>query len=183
MSDIVFLDTETLGLHPDAPIWEFAAVRRPGPAGQHSIDIDFILRHDDLDCGWLEELPEPFAADYRARYDWTTAAREPLAVKTIHQFTRDAHIIGANPSFDTERLAKLLRRHNIEPAWHYHLIDIENVIVGYLAAQHRLPVLPYKSDELSAAIGIDAADYARHTAAGDVAWVMAQWDAVMRCAR
>ncbi|MGC7247264.1 hypothetical protein [Mycobacteroides abscessus] len=28
MSDIVFMDTETLGLDPLAPVWEFAAIRR-----------------------------------------------------------------------------------------------------------------------------------------------------------
>lgn len=28
VSDIVFMDTETLGVHIDAPIWELAAIRR-----------------------------------------------------------------------------------------------------------------------------------------------------------
>lgn len=181
MSDLIFLDTETLGLDPDAPVWEFAAVRRLDPAGE--IKTEFTIQHDP--AGWLDDFPEEFLADYLARYDETQAWCEPAAAREIHAFTKGAHIVGAVPSFDSERLAKLLRRNGIEPEWHYHLIDVENVVVGYLrglyvASGQDMPLVPpWKSDELSAAVGINPDSYARHTAMGDVKWTMAQWDAVM----
>lgn len=175
MTDIVFLDTETLGLDPDAPVWEFAAVRRLDPVGE--IELRFTIRHDP--AHWLDGFPEEFLADYLARYDPAAAWGEVAAVGAIHAITKGAHIVGAVPSFDTERLAKLLRRNGIEPEWHYHLIDVENVVVGYLAGRGELIPPPWKSDQLSAAVGVNPDDYARHTAMGDVRWAMAQWDAVI----
>ena len=38
---------------------------------------------------------------------------------------------------------------------------------------------PWSSDGLSSAVGVDPEQFERHTAMGDVRWVMAQWDAVM----
>lgn len=47
MTDIVFLDTETLGLDPDAPVWEFAAVRRPDAYPLRSVAVEhFTIQHD-----------------------------------------------------------------------------------------------------------------------------------------
>lgn len=183
MSDIVFMDTETLGLDPDAPIWEFAAIRRYAGGVRASQHIQFQIHHDP--DGWLDDFPAEFAQDYHSRFDETLAFCEAAASRAIADIVKDAHIIGAVPSFDTERLAKLLRRNGIEPGWHYHLVDVENVVVGYLRGLYRadgqdMPIdPPWKSDELSTAVGVDPNDFARHTAMGDVLWTMAQWDAVM----
>lgn len=187
MTDLVFLDTETLGLDPDAPIWEFAAVRRLDPVGEMA--VEFTIHHDP--AGWLNGFPEQFANDYHARYDETTAWCERAAARQIYLITKGACVIGAVPSFDTERLAKLLRRNGFEPEWHYQPIDIEAVVAGYLKAEQYLKpgseyfagltsVLqpPWDSNALSGAIGVNPEDYARHTAMGDVRWTMAQWDAV-----
>lgn len=194
MTDLIFLDTECLGLDPDAPIWEFAAIRRLDPVGE--VKTEFTIQHDPT--GWLDDFPEEFAADYHARYDETQAWCERAAAREIYAITKGAHIVGAVPSFDAERLAKLLRRNGIEPEWHYHLIDVENVVVGYLhgvaaraldeawmrgdepdrALLNRHLAPPWKSDQLSAAVGVNPADYKRHTAMGDVLWTMAQWDTV-----
>jgi hypothetical protein len=184
------MDTETLGLHPDAPVWEFAAIRRSAKEYPES----FCIKHDPT--GWLDDFPEPFLGDYRRRF--VRPFSEKYAAHAIHTITRGAHIVGAVPNFDTERLAKLLQRNGIEPEWHYHLIDVENLVMGWLhgvAARavdearmrgeepdsslmnRRGP--PYKSDELSLAIGVDPEQFERHTAMGDVLWVKAQYDAVM----
>jgi hypothetical protein len=90
----------------------------------------------------------------------------------VERMTRGAHLVGAVPSFEDTSLAPLLRRHQLAPAWHYHLVCIENVLAGYFGV-----VPPYSSDELSMRIGVDPADFQRHTAMGDVLWVRAQWDA------
>jgi hypothetical protein len=95
------------------------------------------------------------------------------------QWTYGAHIIGAVPNFDTEVMAAAARQHGLTPAHHYHLCDIENLIVGYLTAKgdRRLP--PWNSDDLFAAIGVTIPDDEKHTAIGDARSVERAWDVVM----
>ncbi|ORA23427.1 hypothetical protein [Mycobacterium aquaticum] len=191
MGDIVFMDTETLGLDLDSPIWEFAAVRRDGETGRE-YPLHLFVEHDPQP--WLDTLPAEFAQDYAARYDHDRAVGINAAAGMITMFLEGRPtIIGAVPDFDTARIRhQMLRPNGIQDPWHYHLIDIENVIVGWARGiatptwpefwpMTMLP--PYSSDELSAAVGVNPEDFDRHTAMGDVEWVRAQWDAVMSGAR
>ena len=174
-TDLVFLDTETMGLDPDAPVWEFAALRcRQGSPVETR---EFLIEHVPGD--WLADMPEQFADDYRDRYVPNLAIPEWKAAANIATITDGAVIIGCNPGFDTERLAKLLRRNGIEPSWHYHPDDIASMAAAYLAAHGQCPPRPWKSDHLSRLIGVDPADYARHTAMGDVLWCQAQYHTIM----
>jgi hypothetical protein len=175
VSDLVFLDTECLGLDPEAPVWEFAAMRR-SPSGAH-VRLECFIAHKP--GRWLDSLPEKFRQDYENRFDPDVAYSGYEASRVIAEVTRDAIVIGCNPSFDTERLAKLLRRNGVEPAWHYHLYDIASMALAHLSANGAPIDQPWKSDHLSAAVGVDPGEFARHTAMGDVLWTMAQYDAVM----
>lgn len=183
MSDIVFMDTETLGVHIDAPIWEFAAVRRnfhEGTTTEHELHIQ--IHH--YAKPWLtgdDPLPEQFQADYRARFKAGEAYGKSGAAEVIASFLAGRpHIVGAVPNFDTERIShQLLRPAHIPDPWHYHLIDVENLVVGFLAGRSMLMQPPWKSDDLSRAVGVDPEKFDRHTAMGDVRWAMAQYDAVM----
>jgi hypothetical protein len=196
MSDIVFMDTETLGLELDSPIWEFAAIRRNfydgGVVKEHELHIQIHHYAEP----WLtgpNALPEEFASDYRARFNLGEAYGKSGAAEVIAGFLAGRpHIVGAVPDFDTARIRhQLLGPAHIPDPWHYHLIDIENVVVGYLVAHKWAlaePALthwteklmpPWRSDDLSRAVGVDPEQFERHTAMGDVRWVMAQWDAVM----
>lgn len=187
MTDIVFLDTETLGLDPQAPIWEFAAIRvRPGfPVNAR----EFAVTH--FPAYWLEAMAASspkgaeLADDYRNRYNPAHALTEADAAREIHAITNGAQVIGCNPGFDldSQRLTHLLLRNGFEPGWHYHPDDISSMAKGWLAAAGRLPAPPWKSDQLSLALGVDPADYPRHTAMGDVRWCQAQYAAVMKAAR
>ncbi|MBX9918846.1 MAG: hypothetical protein K2Y33_03275 [Mycolicibacterium frederiksbergense] len=172
--DIVFLDTETLGLDPDAPIWEFAAVRRSATGGEDR--TEFQIRHDATD--WLDAMPDQFLYDYDERYKPHDAAPESDAAVMMHILTKDALVVACNPGFDLPRIERLIRRHGMEPAWHYHPLDTASMAIGYLAARGELSPQPWKSDALSAAVGIDPKSYARHTAMGDVLWELAQWDRI-----
>lgn len=186
-SDITFLDTECLGLALDAPIWEFAAVRRSynydsdDPTSYIETSSHCFIEHRR--SPWLGQMPDEFKVDYLRRfnnpiYDIPVLSRRD-AVKMIDTATSGAHIVGAVPNFDTERIARLMRREHVLSSWHYHLIDVENLAVGWLAAHKKLMPPPWKSDELSRAIGVDPEQFQRHTAMGDVEWVRAQYDAVM----
>lgn len=186
---ICFLDTETTGLSLDDDIWEIAAIRR-GPDGTER-ELHLFVDHDEAKCA---RLPEAFLSDHHARYphDCTHRHGARAAINTgaivtrgtaaekVAKFTRGAHIVGAVPNFDTERIAILFDRHGLEPGWHYHLIDVESLAVGYLAAKGTPWAPPWKSDDLSRACGVETPpDDLRHTAMGDARWAMALYDGIL----
>jgi hypothetical protein len=186
IAPLCFIDTETDGVHPGRRVWEVAAVRREPDGTERTyeafVDIDlstadpfglgvggFYARHPDGRFlagggdGDLGKAVSPFQAAYE-----------------IARITHGAHLVAAVPSFDAEVLAALLREHQLAPAWHYHLICVENLAVGALAARGTPIVAPWKSDELTEALGVEpGTPEEKHTAMGDVAWAMRMYDAVM----
>ncbi|GAB6937092.1 hypothetical protein ACQP60_18875 [Isoptericola variabilis] len=133
---LVFLDTETTGLALDDDIWEFAAIRR-NPRGD-DYELHMFIQHDTNKCA---RLPESFLTDHLRRFPahdraWTrrTAAAAIHAFLEPHPVHGPVHVVGAVPNFDTERLARLLDEHDLTPPWHYHLINVENLAIGALAA-------------------------------------------------
>jgi len=122
--------------------------------------------------------------------------------RTFATLTHGAQLVGAVPSFDASFLAPLLRKHGGCPGWNYHLIDVEQLAWGWLhgrRAQASKSVagplssaelraldaaikaigLPFESEELSRACGVDPERFPKHTAEGDVRWAMALYDAVV----
>jgi hypothetical protein len=187
MTNIVFIDTETTGVHPERLPWEIAMVRRE-PDGNEFVNLLQIspinLSKADpfgLKIGKFYERHVDFG-DYNPPF--TKIVSENMAANIVEDFTRDAHIIGAVPNFDTETLDPMLRRHGLIPAWHYHVIDVETLAIGYLMGSKK-PTdfefnFPWKSDELSRAIGVEPpSDEERHTALGDAYWAMRTYDKVM----
>jgi hypothetical protein len=188
MTPIVFLDTETTGVHQGRRVWEVAMIRRD-ETGEREIQFFIAANLSNAD---------PFGLKIGGYYDrhpngqqlsgTSVTSRsvkyEDEAARIVAAWTHGAHIVGAVPNFDTETLAPLLREYGLAPAWHYHLIDIEALMVGYLAGQGvTLPGLPWRSDDLSTAIGVKpATDEERHTAMGDTRWTMRVYDKVMGAA-
>lgn len=208
---IVFLDTETDGVHPDREVWEIAMIRRDD-AGQREtaffVDIDlstadpfglkvgrFYERHPlGMHLSGADPGEEPYTSEtFGSRPDGYHGRRR--AALEVARWTHGAHIIGAVPNFDTEVLANLLRDNGLTPSWHYHLIDIEALAAGSVAgrwAQGRSDGnpsepgpfdfgLPWKSDDLSRACGVEPpSEEERHTALGDARWAMRLYDAVIQ---
>lgn len=173
-TDIVFLDTECLGLDRIAPIWEFAAIRVTADGDEVARD-EFQIRH--IPSFWLDTMPPPFVADYKARYVEDTALWGWDAVKRVQAITEGrVEVAGSNAGFDLERLLILVQRHGFgEPNWHYHPLDVPSMVRGYLRRAGVPLTPPYRSDQVSEALGVNPADYARHTAMGDCEWCLAQW--------
>lgn len=159
-----FIDTETLGLGLDDPIWEIAVIRDDPDEGvsEHS----WLVRHDPEP--WLVDvLPESFADDYRARYDERRAlARRDTREKLCALFERNEHgrviIFGSSPDFDTSRISRqLLDR---ATPWHHHLVDVPTLVAGGCGAEAKLPP---SLDWACQIVGIDTDIPERHTALGD----------------
>lgn len=188
MSALVFLDTETTGLSLDDDIWEFGAIRREEDGSE--TELHLFIEHSRDKC---RRLPESFYNDHIGRYlDHRAVSRRDacLAIKQLFGDDRP-HVVGAVPNFDTERLRLMFAAEwphwsSREP-WHYHLIDVENLSVGYLyglrVGGFKAPTLPWDSDALSRAVGVEPPTDERHTAMGDVRWCMALYDAITQGAR
>lgn len=201
MSKIVFIDTETTSLRPDRRAWEIGLVVREDDR-EHQVSA--FVATDDLDLGnanlfslkvgrFHERHPEVAELPATARVEtyWdperrTTVRlsagqirREGVLLHEIERVTRGAHLVGAVVSFDAEVLATRMRAHGILPSWHHHIIDVEALAVGYLAARGPRPSLPWKSDDLSRACGVEPAPTEdRHTALGDARWAMRLYDKI-----
>lgn len=171
---ICFLDTETTGLSLDDDIWEFAAIRREidGTETAHQ----FFIEHNRSKC---DKLPDSFKADHKLRFDLNIAFTQKYAAYKIHEITDGAHIVGALPSFDAQRMEILLGSNRIKSGWHYHLINIEDIAIGWLAAKGIQVGIPWKSDAVSLLCGVEPPDKERHTAMGDVLWVRHWYDKIM----
>jgi DNA polymerase III epsilon subunit-like protein len=174
MSDVVFLDTETTGLDPDRhEIWDLAYII-DGSERQWFLHPDlsaadpfalkigrYFSRHPD----WLQENKPIQSAGYVAR--------------TLVKDLRDRHIVGAVPSFDDAFLKRFVAAHRLPVTWHYHLIDVEALALGYMAARNRVMALPWNSEDLSRAVGVEPNDFERHSALGDARWAKAIYERVV----
>lgn len=195
MSDIVFIDTETTSLRPDRRIWDIALLtpryvgNSNGPYLSRPGDTPGVYQRfvqlSDLDLGNADPSSLKIGRFYQrhpqmepqAAYD--PAVSEIDMLHKVEELTRGAHLVGAVPSFDAEGLAARMRANGIAPSWNHHLIDVEAMAVGWLAARGQRVELPWKSDELCAACGVDPTPEAeRHTALGDVRWVQRWYQAI-----
>jgi len=210
MTRIVFINTETTSLRPDRRAWEIGLIaREPGNA---DVEHHWFIDAYDLDLGnadvmslkigrFYERHPQ-YQLDHEADYFETEAEGDVL--RTVEAITRGAHLVGAVVSFDADVLGQRMRARGICPSWHYHLIDVEALAVGWLngrrSRQNEIvdgyPLendgkeapglvrwnspgswdvpLPWKSDDLSALLGIKVSDEDR-----DAKWAMRIFDAVM----
>lgn len=165
-SQLAFVDTETTGLDPDRhEIWEVGLIVDEmehqwflpvdlGSADAIALKVGGF--HDRYQCGPNPTPLDEFSAEFAS-------------------LTRGRHLVGAVVSFDEERLRKLLRANGACPEWHYHLIDVEAMIVGRL----RGAGIPWKSDELSRTVGVNPDEFDKHTALGDARWAKAIYETIV----
>lgn len=193
MSALVFLDCETTSLSPFAYVWEFAGIRVDSATGtrveKHLFLGDLDLTHADpaaLRIGQFYERhpdamaftptgenPKPRAMAHSSR----TAARE------IARLCQGATVVGSNPSFDTERLGRLLRRHGIAPTWNYRPIDVHTLMAAHLALTDPTCTslanwADTKTDQMAEWLEVEPAGHARHTALGDAQWCERIWNRI-----
>jgi hypothetical protein len=196
---ILFLDTETDGLHDTRQIWEVGAILR--------LDDREIERHLFIDIDL--STADPFGLKVGRFYErhpigkWLSEDNEAVlprpslgsslvppeyAASVLARMSHGSHIVGAVPWFDTDGLNRLLRQYKLLPGWHYHLIDIESLAIGYLQGKGFRFIdkegkvgnlkLPWKSEDIFKMCGVETPESERHTAMGDARSVRALFDVV-----
>ena len=170
MRELVFLDTECTGLDLDADIWEFAAVRRHVDGSRS--ELHMFIEHNPVKAA---RLPEPFHTDYTTRCpaDADELVPQRTAVMRIAEFIgNNAIVVGAVATYDSQRLAVLFNRHRMPPPpWLYTVVDVCALAAGFLRAQGEPVEFPVHVDRVARRLGVEADDYERHTAMGDVKFV------------
>lgn len=198
MNNIIATDTETTSIRPDRRAWEVALILADPPewvsSARYKAEVQpghfrWFVDKGDLDLG----NADPFALNVGRFYDRHPqfsggqgyVASEAEVARDVERLTRGAHLLGAVPNFDAEVLDRRMRAHGILPSWHYHLIDIEAMAVGYLHGigyAKEFPgrmTLPWKSDDLSRACGVEPpSDEERHSALGDADWAKRWYEAI-----
>lgn len=192
---LVFLDTETTGLGPDSKPWEVAMiVRDPGVAETEAAHHHYMLDVDQTTAdpyaltmsGFWERHPayrrlDPLSGPKRL---WPMVTPDSEAAECIARVTHEALIVGANPSYDMDVLARFLRANGYIPTWDYHPYDVEAVAVGWLlgtgkAADVAKAHQRWSSYRLSEACGVARpTEEDAHTAMGDAKWARDWFDAL-----
>jgi hypothetical protein len=149
---LVFVDTETTSLRHGRRAWEVALIRvEPGQSTGRGTSFfvgDVDLSHADpksLHVGRFYDrhpLYAPGSEHAPGSSSWVRGGMDidrpadlvtdSQAARIVEHWTRGAHVVGAVPSFDAEVFDDLLHRHHLAPAWHYHLIDVEAMMLGFL---------------------------------------------------
>jgi DNA polymerase III epsilon subunit-like protein len=195
-SKVAFVDTETTGLDPEHDyIWEIGVI----VDGEEYV---WQQRLPELDGGPNWELVSDWVLENTRivdTYDHEAALTPEHSIDNLIRIIGDRHMVGACPWFDSERLHRV--HLTVDPPrrdlpWHYHLIDVETLAVGYLqgrldyeervaldAIRSRVKItdeLPWRSTDLSLAVGVDPADFEpKHSALADARWAKALYEKIM----
>jgi len=186
---VFFVDCETTGLMNHHEVWEVALILPNGEEHEWQLPINSMTSADPkaLQIGGFLD-----------RYDSTRAVPHDAFGKMFTKLTWGLHWAGAVPSFDETRIRRIIEQADyygmqmgpgvntgglyLPPNWHYHLIDVEALAVGFLIGESQYElVLPWDSTHLAEAVGVDRDDpaFAKHTAIGDARWARAIYLAVM----
>lgn len=182
---VVFLDTETTGLDPERhKIWEVGLIYwQDGEWKEYHAFVSHSIREiKEFDV--TLEFADPFALNigkFWERYDELDAVDWRVMIDEVLALTAGKHLVGAVVSFDEERLRRYALRACFVPRWHYHIIDIEAMAVGYVLPEK--VELPWKSERLYELLGLPkVSEEDKHTALGDARQVklaferMVQWE-------
>jgi DNA polymerase III epsilon subunit-like protein len=121
----LYLDTETTGLHDDSQVWNLAWILETN--GQEVGRRDMLITHRDAPSVWVLKNTR-----YVERFTALDAypVRLSSAMMILEGYVRvcpgDTYLVGAVPSFDDYRLRRIGA-----PPWHYHLIDVETLVMGH----------------------------------------------------
>lgn len=184
-SKVAFVDIETTGLDPEYDaIWEIGVIVDDQPVVWQQMLSDREIDNVHPDAARITKFYD--------RYDASTALTPARSIRRLMNLVGDRHMVGACPWFDSERLHRVILRDRLgqiprELPWHYHLVDVENLAVGFLMARGefdgKVP-FPWKSRELAKMLGVDQdqlrAEWGQeHSALADAEFARRMFEAVV----
>lgn len=168
LESIVFVDTETTGLHPTTDhIWEVAAVTyRNGAWRERTWQLpihvgnvsDWVRQHTGFAARYNLDALTPVDTFLTEFADWFAVDGGP-----------PRHMAGNVISFDAQRIERLYLAAVRDVPWHYHLVDVEAFAAGALRARGWTIPLPWSSSALSTSLGVPVPDNT-HEALTDALW-------------
>jgi DNA polymerase III alpha subunit (gram-positive type) len=173
MARFVSIDIETGGLDPQKhPITEVGMVIED--LNRSISKVEFSLPFDQADC-------DPVALEIQGwgKRDLPKRWEPARAAGFIHESTRDAHLVGKNPWFDSGFLEVFLKMYDLGPLWHHRLVDvgslawgwyngIEDCMTSTITGSHIVD--PPNSVRVGELVGIPIDSGARHAAMYDAEW-------------
>lgn len=178
-STLVFLDTETTSLNRwTRRPWEIALIVRE----RGNEDVEYCWQVDDIDLSDADPMSLKIGKFFQRHEGFApnggpfdgSVMTESVIARQVERLTRGATLVGAVPDFDEQTLAAMLRRHNLCPAWHYHLVDVETLAAGALKLAP-----PWNFDKVLELFDLKYDERDRHTALGDTRMVRDLYDAVL----
>lgn len=210
---IAFVDTETTGLDPEVDriwqiaviVWDSATAQWSEHTWQQELPLVYVMPGTNTDDPNIvgNASPTAWASDWvkantrlLADYDHDAALTEDRTEWMLRELLTGKHIVGAVPSFDADRLHRLIRRVDPErwatsTPWHYHLIDVETLMVGFgrgvstsggkgWIGKQPWENLPWSSTDLSRWCEVEPDLFGpAHDALNDARWARACYEAVM----
>lgn len=176
---LVFLDTETTGLHRERQPWEVGIIRRTDD-GQRQLHLCVDVQDLDLESadpagleisGFHKRHPQ-----VRLRpLQFPHVFRAAEAVALVDEWTAGATIVGVIPQFDTECLTRMFLAHRTSPAWNPALVDVVALTATRIRERGLIPDADYSNLSLQFGVKTPSAGQ-RHTALGDARWAMRWYD-------
>lgn len=176
---LVFLDTETTGLHRERQPWEVGIIRRTDD-GQRQLHLCVDVQDLDL------ESADPAGLDisgFHKRHpqvrlrplQFPRVVRAVEAVALVDEWTAGATIVGVIPQFDAECLTRMFLAHGTSPAWNPALVDVVSLTAARIRERGLIPDADYSNLSLQFGVKTPSAGQ-RHTALGDARWAMRWYD-------
>ena len=168
---ITIIDTETTSLDRDnLVVWDVGIVHRPAPGIYESRQYFVEVTTRELDRADQEALD---IGGFDLRYNELEAFSKQAVAHIVHDLTEGAILANASVDFDAFGLTQLLKHAHLTPSWHYRLLDIRTIGLGYLlgrgafAASEDFPDNPGFND-VAEWLGMDPQPVeTKHTALGD----------------
>lgn len=169
---LVFLDSETTGLHRNARIWELGMVVRS--AGTPDVSLLYQVTNVDMRGADPKALRMNKHADRSAfPPDGTQMLTEAALARLLSTLLVNVTIVGAVPSFDMEKIGLMLDRHGYDEVWHHRVMCVE----AMTAAVRRKEITGLTHAAHQFGVAYDVADL--HTALGDARLARDVFDAIM----
>lgn len=173
---ICFIDTETIGLNPIVDdVWDVGLIwcepelvnNKTVKRREYNWQFKVNLRYAEASALAVNKYTKNWKNE-----DYS----KPAFADEFMRITENCLWVGINPTFDIQRIERMLRENGACPLWHYRPVDITEYIAGMYGKQP-----PWKTSDLAKLVGVHRSEYSEdaHTALGDCRYTRDMYNAAM----